>query len=114
MKQLLICSILSIAALQGHAQQKITNMLTTQERAKAIELLQQTEAGVFDAVKGLSETQLNFKPAAHKWSIAECIKHIAAAEKELWAMAEPALSQPANPEKKADIKFSDDELIKAV
>ena len=29
-------------------------------------------------------------------------------------MAEPALTQPANPEKRVEIKFSDDDLIKAV
>lgn len=114
MKQLFIWTLLSLAAITGQAQQKTTNMLTTQERAKAIKLLQETETGIFTTVKDLSETQLNFKPAADKWSVAECIKHIAAAEKELWAMAEPALSQPANPEKRADIKFSDDELINAV
>jgi len=89
-------------------------MITPQEREKAMQLLTQTESGVFDAVKGLSVAQLNFKPAADKWSVADCIKHIAAAEKELWAMAEPALSQPANPEKRAGIKFTDDDLIKAV
>lgn len=94
------------------AQQKT---LTPQEREKAITLLQQTEAGVFNAVKGLSETQLNYKAAADKWSVAECIKHIAAAEKELWAMAEPSLTQAPNPEKRSALIFKDDEtLIKAV
>lgn len=109
MKSILICAILSLTIYQGRAQQ-----LTPQKRTKAIELLQQTEAGVFAAAKGLSEAQLNFRPAADKWSVTECIKHIAAAEKELWAMAEPALSQPANPEKRAELKFSDDDLVKAV
>jgi len=89
-------------------------MLTPEERTKAIRLLQQTENGVFDAIKGLSDAQLNYKAAPDKWSIAECVKHIAAAEKELWAMAEPALTQAPNPEKRVDIKLSDDDLIKAV
>lgn len=114
MKQILTFLLLSLTVYEGNAQQKPNTMLTPAEREKAVTLLRQTEAGVFDAAKGLSEAQLNFKPAADKWSVAECIKHIAAAEKELWAMAEPALSQPANPEKRADIKFGDDDLIKAV
>jgi len=114
MKQFLIIAFLSLVVQQGNAQQKTNNMLTTSEREKAVQLLKQTEAGVFDAIKGLSEAQLNFKAAPDKWSVAECIKHIAAAEKELWAMAEPALTQPANPEKRAEIKFSDNDLIKAV
>jgi uncharacterized damage-inducible protein DinB len=114
MKRIIILTLLSFTAYQCSAQQQTSNMITPQEREKAMQLLTQTESGVFDAVKGLSVAQLNFKPAAGKWSVADCIKHIAAAEKELWAMAEPALAQPANPEKRADIKFTDDDLIKAV
>jgi hypothetical protein len=114
MKRILIIALLSLTVYRGNAQQKTTNMLTTSEKENAIQLLKQTEAGVFDAIKGLSEAQLNFKAAPDKWSVADCIKHIAAAEKELWAMAEPALTQPANPEKRAEIKFADDDLVKAV
>lgn len=113
MKQIIILAFLSLTVSQGYAQET-TNTLTPAEREKAIQLLKQTEAGVFDAVKGLSEAQLNFKPAPDKWSVAECVKHIAAAEKELWAMANPALTQPTNPEKRTEIKFGDDDLIKAV
>ncbi|MVT43444.1 DUF664 domain-containing protein [Chitinophaga oryziterrae] len=95
------------------AQQKTTTM-TTQERDYAIRFLKETETDVLNSVKGLSEAQLKFKPAANKWSAEECIKHIAAAEKELWAMAVPVLKQPANPEKRTDIKFTDEQLVKAV
>lgn len=111
MKRIIMMALFGLAVFKTQAQGKT---LTPQERDKAIQLLKQTEGGVFDAVKGLSEAQLNFKAAPDKWSVAECIKHIAAAEKELWAMAQPALTQPANPEKRAEIKFSDDDLIKAV
>ena len=111
MKPFIIILFLSFMSYQTIAQEKTLSPL---EREKAIQLLQQTEAGVFDAVKGLSPEQLNYKPAADKWSVAECIKHIAAAEKVLWAMAEPALNQPPNPEKRAEIKFGDDDLVKAV
>lgn len=89
--------------------------LTVQEREKAVRLLQQTETGVFEAIKGLNEAQFNFKPTADRWSVTECIKHIAAAEKELWAMATPALTQAPNPEKKSSLIFkTDEDLIKAV
>src|ERR1700761_7915064 len=113
MKKTIPGLLLAIFAFSAHAQEK-NNMLTSQEREKAIELLKQTESGVFDAIKGLNEAQLNFKPAADKWSVAECVKHIAAAEKVLWAMAEPALTQPANPEKRSELTFTDDALVKAV
>ncbi|MBK0378929.1 DinB family protein [Mucilaginibacter segetis] len=114
MKQFIIIALLSITICRSNAQQKTNPMLTNAERQKAVELLKQTEDGVVDAVKGLSEAQLNYKPAADRWSLAECVKHIAIAESELWAMAEPSLTQPPNPEKRGEIKFSDDDLIKAV
>lgn len=90
------------------------NELTAKERETATRLSLQTESEVFSAVKGLSQAQLNFKPAAGKWSVEECVKHIAAAEKTLWAMVEVSLQQPANPQKRASIQFTDEELIKAV
>jgi hypothetical protein len=95
------------------AQQKNITM-TTQERDSAIRFLKETEAEVFNSVKDLSEAQLKFKPAENKWSVEECVKHIAAAEKELWAMAEPVLTQPANPEKRVNIRFTDEQLVIAV
>lgn len=88
--------------------------LTLQEREFAGRFLNETELEVSSAIKGLNEAQLTFKPAADKWSIAECVKHIAAAEKRLWEMVEESLKQPANPEKKTGIKFTDEELINAV
>lgn len=50
------------------------------ERKFAIDLLLQTEAGVNNNVSGLSDAQLNFKPAPYKWSVADCMKHIAVTE----------------------------------
>ncbi|MCP9750650.1 DinB family protein [Ferruginibacter sp. HRS2-29] len=91
-----------------------TVQLTAKEKDDAVKLLSETETGVFNSVKGLSAAQLAFKPAADKWSVEEGIKHIAAAEKSLWAMVDDLLKQPANPEKRAEIKFTDADLVKAV
>jgi len=90
------------------------NLLTAQERDYAVQFLKETESGVFDAVKSLNGERSTFKPAAGKWSVEDCVKHIAAAEKVLWAMIEESLKQPANPEKRQGIKFTDQQLIKVV
>lgn len=50
------------------------------DKEKALALLESSKKGVLAATKGLSEAQWNFKPAPDKWSIAECMEHIAAAE----------------------------------
>ena len=88
--------------------------INTQERKTAADLLQQTEQGVLDAVAGLSEAQLNFKPAPDRWSIAECVKHIAVTEIALWQMTDAALKQPANPEKRSEIKATDEQLVQMI
>jgi hypothetical protein len=50
------------------------------DKEKALALLESSKKGVLAATKGLSPAQWNFKPAPEKWSIAECMEHIAAAE----------------------------------
>ena len=88
--------------------------LTDKERKDAIELLSKTEQGVFDALLGMSDAQLNFKAAPDRWSIAECVKHIAVTEQMLWQMADAALKQAANPEKRTAIKASDEQVVQMV
>ena len=114
MKKTIILVTLAFSGWNQSQAQQQANMLSTKERDDAVKFLKETEAGVFNSVKGLSEAQLNFKAAPAQWSVAECVKHIAAAEKELWAMAQGTLNGPANPEKRADIKLTDAKLIKAV
>jgi hypothetical protein len=62
-------------ALAAHAQS-----VTPEDREKALKYLESTRQGVIDATKGLSPAQWNFKSAPDRWSVAECMEHIAAAE----------------------------------
>lgn len=88
--------------------------LSDKERKDAIELLNSTELGVFNSLLGLSEAQLNFKPAPDRWSISDCVKHIAVTEGALWQMADAQLKKPANPEKRSEVKATDEELVKMI
>jgi len=88
--------------------------LTDKERNGAVDLLSKTEQGVFNSLLGLNDAQLNFKPAPDRWSIAECVKHIAVTEIALWQMTDAALKQPANPEKRSEIKATDEQLVQMV
>lgn len=86
--------------------------VTKKEKEDAAKFLTETENGVLDAIKGLSEAQLNFKPAPDRWSVEDCVKHIAATEIGLWKMTEGSINAAANPEKRADIKMTDEQVIK--
>lgn len=88
--------------------------VTEKEKADAAKFLAETEDGVLASIKGLSEAQLKFKPAPDKWSVEDCIKHIAVTEGALWQLTAKAISDPANPEKRADIKMSDADVMKNI
>jgi hypothetical protein len=88
--------------------------LTDKERKDAIDQLAKTEQGVFNSLKGLSDAQLNFKPAADRWSISDCVKHIATTELALWQMTDAALKQPADAAKRSTVKVTDDQLLQMI
>ncbi|MEP6846399.1 MAG: DinB family protein [Panacibacter sp.] len=88
--------------------------LTDAERKTAVDLLQQTEQGVIDAVAGLSEAQLNFKPAPDKWSVEDCVKHIAVTEQGLWQMTNGAIQTAATPEKRSEVKATDEQVVQMI
>ena len=88
--------------------------LTDKERKDAIDEFSKTELGVFNSLKGLSDAQLNFKPAPDKWSISDCVKHIATTEAFLWQMTDAALKQPADAAKRSAIKVTDEQVLQMV
>jgi uncharacterized damage-inducible protein DinB len=108
MKQLFLLPLVAIMAFAS------PTALTKKERKFARENLKDTKKELVKTVKGLSEAQLKFKPAENRWSVEECVKHIAAAELLLWQTVENGLKQPANPEKRSEIKMSDEQLLKGI
>jgi hypothetical protein len=87
--------------------------LTQADRDKAVEYLEQTKKGVIEATKGLSPAQWNFKPAPDRWSVAECMEHIAAAEDWIRGMiVEKVMVSPAVPGR--DVIKIDEAIIAGV
>jgi hypothetical protein len=92
---LAICAAVAFAAAGTRAQD-----VTPADRDKALALLESSKKGVIEATKGLSETQWNFKAAPEKWSIAECMEHIAAAEDFIRGnITENVMKAPAVPDR---------------
>jgi hypothetical protein len=92
----------------------VVDPISKKERSYALKLLKDTEKGVKDQVKGLTEAQLKFKPAADRWSIEECVKHIAKSEEMLWQMTDSIIKAAANPDKRSEIKLTDEQLIQRI
>jgi len=87
----LVCAFLFASAARAQE-------LSAAEKDKALAYLESTKQGVLDATKGLSPVQWNFKPAPDRWSVAECMEHIAAAEDYIRGMIETGVMKaPATP-----------------
>jgi hypothetical protein len=90
---------IAVGAALAFAAANVRAQETTQaDKDKALAYLESTRKGVLDATKGLSEAQWNFKPASDRWSVAECVEHIAAAEDFIRGMAvDKVMKAPAAP-----------------
>ena len=87
--------------------------LTQADREKAVQYLETTKKGVLEATKGLTPAQWNFKPAPDRWSIAECMEHIASAEDYIRALVvEKVMVAPAAPDR--DVAKIDEAIISNV
>ena len=106
--------LLSLLVITGLAGTSNVNSLSKEERKYALGLMKETYKEVLKSVKGLSEEQLSFKAAPDKWSVKDCIYHIAATEKGLWGMLEGIMKSPANPEKRTEIKMTDEQLVNMI
>ncbi len=87
--------------------------LNQAEKDRALQYLDSTRKGVLEATKGLSEAQWNFKAGPDRWSIAQVMEHIAAAEDFIRGIVvEKVMVAPAVPGR--DLKKIDDGVIAMV
>jgi hypothetical protein len=86
------------------------------DKDRALAYLESTKAKLIDAVRGLSDAQWNFKPAPDRWSIAEIMEHLAAAEDIIRGMDETqVMKSPAVPPRDpAETKKIDDAVLAQV
>lgn len=86
--------------------------LTQKERDDASAYFSETQNNLEAAVKGLSDNQLKWKPNDSTWSVADCVEHIALSEKNIFDMTMGTLKEAANPEKRNELKLTDDMIKK--
>lgn len=89
--------LVAIFFLGAHAWAADPHM-TSAERQKVIDLLQQSREQLLQSVDGLSAAQWTWKPSPERWSVGEVAEHIVLAEQMLFAKVEEALANPPNPD----------------
>ena len=81
------------------------------ETTFALSYYQETFGNLEKQVKGLTQEQMHFKPSENDWSVSQCLEHIIITEKMIFDMIQETMEQPANPERKKDIQYTDREII---
>ncbi len=114
MKRYYAGALALMLALAGAASTRAQDV-SQAEKDRALQYLESTKKGVLDATKGLSDAQWNFKPAPDRWSVAQVMEHLAAAEDMLRGVTqEQIMKSPAVPARSAEEIKKSDEIVLAV
>lgn len=115
MKRAVLGSVALLLAVCGAAAARAQDV-SQADKDRALAYLESTKKGVVEATKGLSDAQWNFKPGPDRWSVAEVMEHLAAAEDLLRGMTqENVMKTPAIPPRDtAELKKIDDSVIAMV
>jgi hypothetical protein len=104
-----LTALLLMAGVAAPAQE-----VTQAEKDKALQYLESTKKNVLEATRGLSEAQWNFKAAPDRWSVAQVVEHIAAAEDLIRGMlVEKVMVAPAG-EAGRDVQKTDEAVLSMV
>lgn len=103
--------LLTLLVITGLAGTLNDTAISNKERKSSASLMKETKSELIKSVKGLSEAQLNYKQAPDRWSVKECVYHLATSEKALGQLLEATMKAPANPDKRSEIKVTDEQFI---
>lgn len=84
------------------------------DRAFALNYYQKTMDDLKNNVSDLSAGQLHFRPSDTVWSISQCLEHIILTEAMIFGMLKENMNKPVNPERRAEIKLYDKDIIAMV
>jgi hypothetical protein len=111
MKRCYAVAMVVVLALAGAASAKAQDV-SQADKDRALQYLESTKKGVLDATRGLSAAQWNFKSAPDRWSLAELIEHLAAAEDMLRGVTqEQIMKSPAVPVRSVEEIKKSDEIV---
>ena len=85
--------------------------MTPAERERATNYFAETRERLLRTMSGLSRAQFEYKPAADRWSAAECLEHITMVEGFIFSNLEKTLQRAADSTRPA---VSDDDIVRLV
>lgn len=88
--------------------------MTTEERAKVVQWLNDTQKEYLDRLEHVSEAQWHWRPAPFRWSVGEVAEHIMLTENRLFGALQMAMAAPTNPNWQAKTTGKDTFIERAV
>ncbi|SKA39808.1 DinB superfamily protein [Chitinophaga eiseniae] len=85
-----------------------------EDKTLLIQQLKDSKDQLLKDVAGLTDAQLEFKPAPDRWSIIDCVEHLTIIEQLMMDAEKKLVTQPANPQRKKDLKFTDEKLLQMI
>ncbi len=86
------------------------SQITRDERTSAIKYLKRTQNKLNSSVKHLSSDQVKFSPGEGKWSILECLEHIAESEKTIFQIISSSVKESLE-DASTTSTLSDEEIV---
>ncbi len=100
---LTLIALLALSAMGQSGEKNTAATLTKKERDFLVQYLQDTKKELLDEIRGLSETQMKFKPNPFTWSIAGNVEHITVVEEFVFSrITEEIMKSPARPDLKGE------------
>lgn len=103
-----------ISSFSIHQPIRSAEPITETERKYAVNYFIEAKLRLLNDVKGLSEAQLNYKADSSRWSIAQCVEHIAISESMLWQWLQGTMAQAPTPDKRSQVKMTTPEIVTAM
>lgn len=75
---------------------------------------EETEDNLEEITEGLSEDQLRYKSSEDRWSVSQVLEHIILTERAIFKMTIELMGKEPSPERRSEIKASDEELIRGM
>src|SRR5205807_5132022 len=110
----LVGTVVALLLITGAAAADSAQEVSQAEKGRALQYLESTKKNVLEATKGLSEAQWNFKPAPDRWSVAQVMEHIAAAEDFIRGMVKEKVMMAPAGEPGRDVKKTDEGVLAMV
>src|SRR5436853_3297350 len=110
----LLGTLVALLLITGAAAAASAQEVSQAEKGRALQYLESTKKNVLEATKGLSEAQWNFKPAPDRWSVAQVMEHIAAAEDFIRGLVKEKVMMAPAGEPGRDVKKTDEGVLAMV